>query len=168
MVPYKSADVNHHVPALCSIGYTHKATKGLSIKTWMWYTRAHSLSLDTFNLAIFSLHVFSIPFSLVLFCFAISTESEISNNIFIKKNYTLLKHSNIHCTKGQGHKYSHKNPHISDYDLCWSRSIAVVIDNQDGAVSVWRIWMNEIHLLSSLKCLCVCDPLLISSHRTSQ
>lgn len=58
VAPYKSVDVNHDVPALCSIGYTHKATKSLSINTWMWYTSAHSLGLDTLNLSVLFLHVF--------------------------------------------------------------------------------------------------------------
>lgn len=40
------------------------------------------------------------------------------------------------------------------WPLRCNRSIAMVIHNQDGVVSVWRIWMNEIHLLSSFKCLC--------------
>lgn len=52
-----------------------------------------------------------------------------------------------------------------------SQRIAARIDNQDSIVSVWRIWMNEIYLLSSLKSLsmCVCmnaDLLLIASHHT--
>lgn len=33
---YKSADVNHHVLALCSTGYSYKATKSLLISAWMW------------------------------------------------------------------------------------------------------------------------------------
>lgn len=47
VVSYKSADVNHHVPALCSIGYAHEATKSLSINAWIWYTRADSLNRNT-------------------------------------------------------------------------------------------------------------------------
>lgn len=66
VVPYKSADVNHHVPALCSIGYTTQATKSLLINTWMWYTCSYSLSPDTLNLTILFLHVFS-SISLSLF-----------------------------------------------------------------------------------------------------
>lgn len=40
---YKSANVNHHVLAFCSIGCTGKATKSLLI--WMWYT-PRSLTLS--------------------------------------------------------------------------------------------------------------------------
>lgn len=52
---YKSANVNHHVLALCSIGCTDKATKSLLI--WMWYTPC-SLARSLSNTASFSCHLF--------------------------------------------------------------------------------------------------------------
>lgn len=44
-LPYKSVDVNLRVLALCSSGYSHIATKSLSITPWIWLSLAQTLHL---------------------------------------------------------------------------------------------------------------------------
>lgn len=83
---YKSANVNHHVLALCSIGYTEKATKSLLI--WMWYTPC-SLTLSA-----------TLPPCLAIF-FVISEVSTISGERLIIRFFFFFFF--------KGHRYTSKS-----------------------------------------------------------
>lgn len=127
----KSANVNHHVLALRSIGCTEKATKSLLI--WMWYTPcslAHSLSNTAF-----------------LYCHLAYDHLRMSVGE-VHDNNPIWFFLNVHrCTTSTLlEKEKNESSILMSPLALTSAFVAALINNRGSVVSVCRIWMNEIYL----------------------